>query len=382
MRLVLTFALVASACGGGEEAASEPVIRAVRYVVVTGDDGSRERSFSGAIRAGSQSRLSFQVPGRITELPVKVGDSVTRGQRIAAVDPTDFQLQLQEARASAAQARASAQAASATYDRIRALYENQNASRQDLDNARAQRDGAQSAVAAAGQGVRQLQRQLEYATLTAPADGTISAVSAEANEVVGAGQVVATLQVGEQLEVAIDVPESHINHIDRGDEVSVQIDALEGRSLTGTVYEVGVAGMGSSVFPITIRLGDDVGEEVRSGMAAEVTFQFEVEQESAAEHVIPTTAVGEDRDGRFVFIVEGEGDTGTVKRTPVEVGEIGTMGIEILDGLEDGQRVVTAGVSRIRDGLEVRVPPLDGEEPAEAGEPTEEATEEESSEEG
>ena len=348
-----------SACGGDEEQAPEPVIRAVRYVVLQSDDGARERSFSGVIRAGSQSRLSFQVPGRITELPVKVGDSVTRGQRIAAVDPTDIQLQLQEARASAGQARAAAQGAVATYDRVRALYENQNASRQDLDNARAQRDGAQSAAAAASQGVRQLQRQLEYATLTAPADGTISAVNAEANEVVAAGQVVAILQVGEQLEVAIDVPESHINHIERGDEVSVAIDALRGRALSGSVYEVGVPGQGSTVFPVTIRLGDDVGDAVRSGMAAEVTFHFEVSSESAAEHVVPTTAVGEDREGRFVFVVEGEGDTGTVRRVPVEVGEIGTNGIEILDGLEDGQRVVTAGVSRIRDGLEVRVPAPD-----------------------
>lgn len=376
----LLVVLVASACGGGEEAAPDPVLRAVRYVVVESDDGARERSFSGAIRAGSQSRLSFQVPGRITELPVKVGDSITRGQRIAAVDPTDFQLQLQEARASSAQARASARSASATYDRVRALYENQNASRQDLDNARAQRDGAQSAAAAASQGVRQLQRQLEYATLTAPADGTISAVSAEANEVVAAGQVVAILQVGEQLEVAIDVPESHINHIDRGDEVSVAIDAISGRTFEGTVYEVGVPGQGSSVFPVTIRLGEDLGSEVRSGMAAEVTFQLEVEAESAAEHVIPTTAVGEDREGRFVYVVEGEGETGTVRRVPVEVGEIGTMGIEILDGLEDGQRVVTAGVSRIRDGLEVRVPPLEGEAIENADE--ESADEDESDEEG
>ena len=129
-----------------------------------------------------------------------------------------------------------------------------------------------------------------------------------------------------------------------------------------TVYEVGVPGQGSSVFPVTIRLANEVGEDVRSGMAAEVTFQFEVEAESAAEHVVPTTAVGEDREGRFVFVVDGDGDTGNVRRTPVEVGEIGTNGIEILDGLEDGQRVVTAGVSRIRDGLEVRVPPLESDD--------------------
>ncbi|MEM9067044.1 MAG: efflux RND transporter periplasmic adaptor subunit [Myxococcota bacterium] len=357
-RTIAILALIGVACGGEDEAPAEPVLRAVRYVVVAEDDGARQRSFSGAVRAGSQSRLSFQVAGRITEFPVKVGDGVRRGQRIAALDPTDYQIQLQEARASAAQARAQSRSAAATYDRIRALYENRNASRQDLDNARANRDGAQAASAAASQAVRGLQRQLEYATLTAPDDGTISEVSAEANEVVAAGQVVAVLQVGEQLEVAVDVPESHINRISRGDEVEVAVDSQP--SITGEVYEVGVPMAGTAVFPVTIRLPEGL-EGVRQGNTATVTFQFEVE-DSAAKHILPVTAVGEDREGRFVFIVEGEGDTGTLRRVGVEVGDIGAEGLEIVDGVENGQRVVTAGVSRVRDGLEVRVPPLEGEE--------------------
>jgi multidrug efflux system membrane fusion protein len=67
------------------------------------------------------------------------------------------------------------------------------------------------------------------------------------------------------------------------------------------------------------------------------------------------TSVSEDTDGRFVFVVDGDGDTGVIRRVSVELGNVGADGIEIQEGLSDGDRVVTAGVSRIHAGLEVRV---------------------------
>ncbi|MEM6955291.1 MAG: efflux RND transporter periplasmic adaptor subunit [Myxococcota bacterium] len=364
---LLAVVLLLGACGGEEETASEPLIRAVRYVRVAADDGGRERTFSGAVRAGNQTRLSFQVNGRVNALNIRVGQTVEEGATVASVDGTDYELQLQEARANAGQARAQARSAAATYDRIRALYANQNASRQDLDNARAQRDSAQASSAAAGQSIRRLQRQLEYATLTAPAAGTVSEVLIENNEVVSAGQTVATLQVGEQLEVAVDLPESYVNRIERGTEATIRVDAVE-QAITATVYEVGVPPQGSTVFPITLRVPEEGVEGLRAGMAADVVFSFEATEEESAGFELPLSAVGEDREGRFVYIVEGEGDTGTVRRRSVEVAGVTGDALRVTDGVTDGERVVTAGVSRISDGLEVRVPPLEGEAAPEAAE--------------
>jgi len=70
-------------CSGKDEAPLEPILRSVRYTVVEGADASRKRTFSGVIRAGDQSSLSFQVPGRIDAVGVKVGDKVKKGQLIA-----------------------------------------------------------------------------------------------------------------------------------------------------------------------------------------------------------------------------------------------------------------------------------------------------------
>ncbi|MBW2629927.1 MAG: hypothetical protein JRE45_20270, partial [Deltaproteobacteria bacterium] len=89
------------------------------------------------------------------------------------------------------------------------------------------------------------------------------------------------------------------------------------------------------------------------------------------KYALPVSAVGEDREGRFVFMLEKTDDgLGIVHRTPVEVGEILSDGIEILEGVKPGELVVTAGVSRIYDGLQVRVPERAGSEPENlAGEP-------------
>jgi RND family efflux transporter MFP subunit len=354
--MMFLIAGVAAACDRGEVEPAEPALRAVRYIVVEGADASRKRTFSGAIRAGDQSSLSFQVGGRVETVAVKVGDHVAKGQLIVNLDPADSLLALQQAQANLAQVRAGARSAQATYERVRRLYTNRNASQQQLDNARAQNDGAQSQVAAAVQAVRQARRQHEYCTLTAPADGTIRSLSVEQNEIVGPGQPVADLQVGERLEVALDVPEVYINDIRRGSAVTVDVSAIDASGLTGSIFEVGIPMAGGGSFPVSVRLAAN-GSGVRAGMAAEVTLELERDDEAPAAIRVPLTAVGEDRNGRFVFVVAEEEDgVGKVARRPVTVGAIEGDRLQILDGVVAGDKVVTAGVSRIQDGLMVRVP--------------------------
>lgn len=370
MRRTISFPIalvVLMATGCESETEEAPVLRPVRYLVVQSSDAARQRTFSGVAKAGQESRLSFQVTGRVLEVPVKVGDRVKKGQSIARIDPADYQLQLANSRAAAAQARAQERNAKAVYERTRALYENQNASRQDLDADRTSYESARAALSSAQQGVSLYQRQLGYTHLKAPGAGTISTVDVEANENVNSGRLVATLQVGEQIEVSVAVPGSVIRKVTRGDAVQARFDALGGKELKGIVSEVGVASVrGGATFPVTVRLTE--GEDpVRAGMSADVTFEFSRE-ETGGYFVLPAAAVGEDRDGRFVFTLEQKGeDRGIVHRRPVVVDSLTSEGIEIKEGIEPGDLVVTAGVSVIYDGLEVRVPPASPSSPTTTG---------------
>ncbi len=361
--LFLMFAVLLAAPGCAEERVEEVVIRPVRYTVVQSSDAARVRTFSGVAQAGQSSRLCLQVSGRVLEVPIKVGDRVKKGQTIARVDPSDFELELQNARASATKMRALERNASANYARTLALYENQNASIQDLEADETEYQSARAASSSARQQVRLLQRQLEYTRLKAPASGTIAAIAIEANENVASGEEVAILLVGNEIEVNVSVPASDIRDIREGDVARVRFSALGGRELGGVVTEVGVSTVsGRTTFPVTVRLteGQDV---VRSGMAAAVTFSF-ARREGTPDYSLPITAVGEDLEGRFVFVVErSEGNLGTVHRRPVRVGKLTSEGVEIVEGVQSGELIVTAGLSYLSEGLEVRVPPGPGASP-------------------
>ena len=341
-------------CRGGEELPPPP-LRPVRYQEVTSSRGMRIRTFSGVARANVESNLSFRVSGNVRRRLVEVGDRVDRAQLIAELDPTDFKLQVQEAEASLAQARAQARRAEADYERVRGLYENRNAARSDLDAARAGAESVRAQIDAAEQRLEQAQSQLSYTRLLAPLSGSIAAVYVEVNENVLAGQQVAMLTSGSRPEVEIAVPETLIGEFRSGSDVDVSFDALGEREFPAMVTKVGVAAMGvATTFPVTVQLLEAT-PDVRSGMAANVAFTFGSE-DSRERFIIPAHAVVEDREGRFVFVVEPtEPGRGRVRRRAVTVGQITGQGLEVLDGISTGDLVVTAGVSQIQDGLEVKL---------------------------
>jgi len=350
--IVAAFAL-GGACAS-EPPPAEVGLRPVRTVEIVSAGRSRSRVFAGRASADVESTLSFRVSGNIRRLLVQSGDTVEQAQLIAELDPTDYELRVQETEASLLQAQAQARQADSEYERVRGLYENRNASRSDLDASRARSESTRAAIDASQQRVEQSRAQLSYTRLRAPAAGSIGRVPVEVNENVGVGDPIAVLTSGERPEVDVPVPESLISEIVRGSTVQVGFDALPDRLFDATVTEVGMMSTtAATTFPVTVQLGT-AEPSVRAGMAAQVEFSFPIE-DSRERYLVPAQAVAEDRAGRFVYVVElTDAGVGTVRRRNVTVGELTGDGLEVLEGLEDGEHVVTAGVSQIRDGLEVR----------------------------
>ena len=342
-KLCLTFFLLAVnlplSCG--KEESTPEVIRPVRYIEVKPARGTREFTFSGTARAGLESKLSFRIPGAVQEVAVVVGQRVKAGQLIARLDERDFQLQVQNAEAQALNAKNS-------YSRMRQLYENNTASKNQLDQARAAAESAEAML--------ELSRQkLSYARLTAPVSGAIAAVNIEVNENVSQGQPVALLTSGSRSEVQVAIPEDLITSIKAGDEVEITFAAIVGRAFRGRVTEVGITTSGASTtFPVTVRMEENE-KDIRPGMSADVRFRFE-SRDTRARIIVPLKAVTEDHRGLFVYLVQPEEEGfGVVHRQKVVKGELSERGIEILEGLSEGELIVTAGLSRITDGLRVRL---------------------------
>lgn len=348
--------LILATWGCAEQTPPEPALRPVRTQQVFSTGVERVRSFSGIARAGQESRLSFKVAGTVEALDVKLGDRVRQGQVLARLAPQDYQLRVEDTEATLARIRAEVRNAEANYARIRELYENNNASRNDLDASLAGFESARAALESGEKRLEQARLQLSYTRLEAPSAGAISRVPVEVNENVQPGQTVAVLTSGARPEVEIGMPEVFISRVREGQSVEVTFDALGNRSFRATVTEVGVASTGlATTFPVKARLESDESE-ILPGMAAEVHFRFD-DGEARERIEVPAFAVGEDREGRYVYVVEevGEGIGRALRREVTVGGLTADGGLEILQGLVDGDRVVTAGVSRIQDGRKVRL---------------------------
>jgi RND family efflux transporter MFP subunit len=299
--------------------------------------------------------LSFKVGGTVSRLPVRMGMRLERGALIAEIDPSDYQLQVEEAAAALRSAEAGARNAEASFERVRGLYENTNASLTDYDTARAAAESSRANVESVRKRLELARQQLSYTRLEAPVAGAIAEVKVEVNENVRAGQEVVRLAAEAGYEVVVAVPESLIAEIRHGQSAQVRFDALPGRELEATVTEVGVTTSATgTAFPVKARL-EEKDEALRPGMAAEVEFRFDAPG-GGNRFRVPAQAVNEDRQGRFVLVVERSGEgRGVVRRRGIVVGPLTPDGLEVVEGLRDGDLLVTAGISQLEDGDAVKL---------------------------
>lgn len=337
-----------------ETPAPEEIIRPVRFEQVFFSGGQRTRTFTGVAQAGQQIDLSFKIGGTVQRVVVKMGDAVQAGEVLAELDPKDTILQMEEAEASLRRQQADARNADANYQRIEALYESNNTSISELDAARAKAETARAAVRSAQKGYELAKRQARYTRLSSPVDGAVAEKRISENENVQAGQTVLVLSAGTRPEVQVSIPEVLIAKVKEGDTVQVKFDALPGESFPAAVREVGISATGGgATYPVTVRLLGQ-NEDIRPGMAAEVAFLFG-DRDDRLRILVPAKAIGEDIHGKYAFVVEpSENGLGIAKRVKVTSGALTRDGLEIFEGVRDGDYLITAGVHKLLDGQKVK----------------------------
>jgi len=326
-------------------------MRSVRYVEVEAGNTEKARSFGGVAKSEQEANLSFKVTGTLITFDIAVGDVLEAGQLIAEIEPSEYQLQAQQAQADLTRAIAEQRNAASTYQRTRELYENQNASKTDLDTSRAASESAEALVSVSERALEISQLNVSYTRLTATESCSVASTSVEVGENVSIGQEILRVNCGDEIKVEVSVPENLISLVTPGLSTSITFDSIPGKIYEGKVTEIGVSAT-STTFPVSVRLTES--DSLRTGLAAQVRFNLPVDE---VKFVVPVSAVAEDDEGRYVYIVilDDSGHSGVIKRAAVEVGNIVSNGIEIASGINLGDRVVTAGVTVIRDGLEVLV---------------------------
>jgi RND family efflux transporter MFP subunit len=348
----LTVLFIFTSCGDEEKI--EEKIRPVRYVEVTTGGSGSTRVFTGTAKTGIESKLSFKVAGTIKNINVKVGDFVNKGGVIAELDDIDYKIKVTEVEAGLRQAESQALNTKNNYERVKTLYETNSVSKSELDATRAQNESAVANVEGIRSTLEYARLQLSYTRLIAPVSGSIAVCNSENNENIQVGQTIAILIVGNDMEIELGIPENVTNRIKTGMNVSISLPSLN-NTFDGVVSEVSPSiDVNSSTYPVSVKILNPT-IDLKSGMAANVTFKFEGSS-SKEDIIVPIAAVGEDSNGRFVFLVESEdGNIATIKKQHIQIGELTSEGFEVISGLSLNQKVATAGLQSLIDGQKVRI---------------------------
>lgn len=329
-------------------------IRPVKYLEITSAmTGTRVKTFSGVLQSDISTKLSFKVPGNIKTLNFEEGDYVKSGDVIATLDNELYVLQFEDAQASVGEAKSRYVNAKKYYARLAKLYVDGAISDRQLDDAKAEAEASANALKSAQKKSDYAKLRLDYTVLKAPMDGYIASVDTEINENLLVGATVVKLISSRDTEVKINMPESYVNNITKGEKVLITVGALNDAEFEGVIRDIGVdASKTTSTFPVTVTMKNP-SDEVKSGMSADVIIKI---KKSCVECItLPLNAVLDDKKGQYVYILEPiDNEKSKVVRIPVETGELGSDGIEIKSGIQPGDKVIIAGISKISEGLIVK----------------------------
>jgi HlyD family secretion protein len=362
---------------------------------------------TGSVQARRTVNISADVSAKITQLPVNEGDQVAQGDLLVKLDQTRYLAAVRQAEAQLASARASEKRAEASllearqnFNRAERLFERDLISEEDyvrletgFEVAQANYESAQYTVKQQQAYLIQRQDDLAKTEITAPISGTVTELNAEAGEIViigtmnNPGTVIMTVADLDTIEVEVEVDETDIARVELGQEAEIEVDAFPDTTFRGKVSEVGnaarVSGMSTTTrvtnFLVKVLLLDNV-PDIKPGMTATaditvdrrektlyVPIQAVVYREKKPEELPgepkttsgalaapsdttaenPDTASGEEEEKvelEGVFRVVGD----SVEFVPVVTGIADQQNIEIIEGLEEGDKIVTGSYSILR----------------------------------
>ena len=346
-----------------ETAETEVPIRGLKTHLVAETERTTTRRFPTVLEPSELNTLSFEVGGKLGQIDIAVGQRIEAGDVVAKLDNTSLQLQVESSRAGVDQARASSENANETLARQEELLTRGSVTKVAVDNARADADAKAAALAQAIKALEVAKTNLEKAELKAPFDGIINAVSVESFATVASGTPIASLYRPDAFEVAFSVNFDVVSELVVGKPAKIRLADRPDVVLDAVVSELGSRADSVSSFPIVLALtsSDPV---MKAGMAAEASMEFALPQQQG--FVVPLSAAI--MDGQLdpdagpgepspLEMYVYDADTGTVKRRKVLVGGVRENSILIIDGLEAGERVASAGVSFLRDGQQVNLLP-------------------------
>lgn len=328
----------------------------------------------GVVKAGTTSEISARLLGNVRRVLAQEGDRVRAGQLLLEIDPREVdsasvraQAGLEEvghamAATDAARqaAHANAALAASTYKRFVGLRERKSVSAQEFDEVEARHKAAMAEARRADESYAQLQARRRqgaaelstaqtfgsYARITAPTDGVVTARKVDVGDQAAPGMHLLTVENNSSFEVQASVEEERIGQIKPGDRALVTLPTLQ-RSIEAPVTYVS-PGVDSASRTYLVRILLPRDTSLRSGLFARVSFAAG----QRAGITVPRSAIREHGQLDAVYVLTGDGEA---RFRLVTLGKRHGEEVEVLSGLQPGERVATSNVSRLSDGTKVSV---------------------------
>jgi len=331
----------------------QPVAQDIPYVrtaVIEAGNASSVYSYSGEVCGRFESQLAFQVTGKIIKRNIDLGSPVKPGDVLMVIDPKDLTQAANSSSAQVYSAQAQLRLATSNLERYRQLYEQEAISRAQYDQYVAAYDSAIASVRQTSAQYVQSANQVDYSQLYSDAAGVVSAINAEAGQVVSAGQTVVTVVRDGEREIEINVPENRLNELRQAKQIKITFWALPGVSIDGSVREIApMADKTSRTYKVRISMLTPT-PEIKLGMTASVEVGAVGGQQPTA-FSIPLTAIYQTGQSPAVWVIV----EGVATLRPVKLGNLGNGEVQVLDGLQSGDTIVTAGVHKLREGQKVNM---------------------------
>jgi len=347
---ILAAALLLASCQDeGKDAIAEAEAalmaepRPAKVIKISDQIGLLSRRFTGRVEAVQTVDLSFQVAGRLIELPVLESQPITKGDLVARLDPEDYDRAVREAKLRVTQAKRD-------LDRLETLKERNVISQKSFDDQKNAYDLALEALDAATQ-------NLEYTEIHAPFDGILTRRLIDNFTTVNVGSAVVRVQDVSEVQIDINVPEALFAKVTANLIASVH---AEFPSIPGRQFELIYREHSSEVnevtqtYRVTLAMPPQADVRIYPGMTASVVAKLKPEGLDMGDALlVPSSAVAVDSD-RNTFVWKFDGNAGTVAKTPVTVGVVSGDFLPVTSGLSVGDRIVSAGVSYLSEGQKIR----------------------------
>lgn len=318
---------------GGPQALSGPAAVPVEVATVERRTISAYLETNGVLEAENEVDLVSRVAGPVVELLVEENDAVERGRVLARIDPEPIRAALEISRVDL-------QEAEQAFERARALREASLVSQEAFDQAQARRDAARAEVA-------EQQLQLSHTEITAPFTGLIVRRYVRFAESVALNQPLFRLSDFTPLLCPIQVPERQLPRLHEGQEAVIEVEAFPAERFTAVVDRVSPV-VDAATGTVRVTLEVDGQGKLRPGMFASVFLRMASRHDAL---VMPRAALALDSLGDTVFVfVDGK-----AQRREVTLGFREGDDVEVVAGLEEGERVVVVGQDGLSDGTPIRL---------------------------